>query len=1379
MGKFKEFKKKTILFLAWLQIFFQFFFPIAINYPASAIGALKQQEPESVFSVDRENSHQSEQVPLEIPFSNTLSSAANSAANGGTKNIANQAISTASGYTTNSIQNWLQQFGTAQVQLNIDNNGKLDGSSLDFLTPLYEDKKSILFTQLGVREQDNRITNNVGAGIRTFTRHWMYGGNAFFDNDLTGKNRRVGIGAEAWADFVKFSTNTYMTSSNWHQSRDFTEYNETAASGFDIRAEGYIPSYPHIGMRTMYEQYYGESVGLFGSDHLQKDPSAVTVGLNYTPIPLVTLNIDHKRGQGALKETKFKVDLRYSFGSTWSKQIDSTQVKNQRILSYSRYDLVNRNNNIVLQYKKKTQQSVFSLDLSVIVDNSPADGLTSNTAIVKAIDSSGNPIASTAINWHVTGKAKLKMPISSTDSNGIARIEFTNELAQTVILQAMSGEVTAEKNSQFNQPVVHDIKLDIIQDQSVADNQHNNIAKITITDINNKPIANAPVRWFVSLPAQIVTAQTLTDNNGQALAEFHSAQAATVMLTAESGNKLAQKKSIFVASTDTARINNLTITTDGSVANGSAMNIATTLVEDESGIPLSGIYVSFSSNSPTVVLTPAKQVTDSNGNALISFTNTRAENIMLTAVLDNGHQASATGTFVSHLDKAIINLKLLKDNEPANGIAQDSVEVWIKDDKGNALGDVPLSVTTDSATAILATQNVITGKDGKALVYFSDTVVETVILTIKLDNGLSAKIDSHFIADNNNATATLTAVTDNSVADGVARNQHKLQVLDGKGNAVSGMSVALSSSSTSAVLAESSVITAADGTAMVSVSNTVAETLLLTAALGNGQTVNGNSHFIADNNSATVTLTTVTDNSVADGVAQNQHKLQVLDGKGNAVSGMSVALSSSSTSAVLAESSVITAADGTAMVSVSNTVAETLLLTAALGNGQTVNGNSHFIADNNSTTVTLTTVTDNSVADGVAQNQHKLQVLDGKGNAVSGMSVALSSSSTSAVLAESSVITAADGTAMVSVSNTVAETLLLTAALGNGQTVNGNSHFIADNNSATVTLTTVTDNSVADGVKQNKIDVLVLDGKNNPVSGVNVTFTSSSTTAILVPVKGVTDITGKTSVSLSNTVDEKVTITATLDNGIAKGQIVTFIHNIYKVASYITLSDLAMPRGPVGDGAEYNTTQFLLQDSVGIPAPAGVKVAVSLAYKSAQTPNSGLTLITPATDVTDSNGQIKVSYAGISQGVVIITVTPENGVSFTAENTRLSIPSLNITVIKNGAKANSKDKNSLKYTITSPRGVPVKGLILKSVLVRYYTSAGSVPLEKKYGWVVSPSVTTDTSGSAIIEYLSSDILPTGAVHDWFIIPNWIEGSENQEFGSVYMGNIGVPITFVK
>ncbi|WP_227727257.1 Ig-like domain-containing protein [Yersinia proxima] len=1181
MGKFKEFKKKTILFLAWLQIFFQFFFPIAINYPASAIGALKQQEPESVFSVDRENSHQSEQVPLEIPFSNTLSSAANSAANGGTKNIANQAISTASGYTTNSIQNWLQQFGTAQVQLNIDNNGKLDGSSLDFLTPLYEDKKSILFTQLGVREQDNRITNNVGAGIRTFTRHWMYGGNAFFDNDLTGKNRRVGIGAEAWADFVKFSTNTYMTSSNWHQSRDFTEYNETAASGFDIRAEGYIPSYPHIGMRTMYEQYYGESVGLFGSDHLQKDPSAVTVGLNYTPIPLVTLNIDHKRGQGALKETKFKVDLRYSFGSTWSKQIDSTQVKNQRILSYSRYDLVNRNNNIVLQYKKKTQQSVFSLDLSVIVDNSPADGLTSNTAIVKAIDASGNPIASTAINWHVTGKAKLKMPISSTDSNGIARIEFTNELAQTVILQAMSGEVTAEKNSQFNQPVVHDIKLDIIQDQSVADNQHNNIAKITITDINNKPIANAPVRWFVSLPAQIVTAQTLTDNNGQALAEFHSAQAATVMLTAESGNKLAQKKSIFVASTDTARINNLTITTDGSVANGSAMNIATTLVEDESGIPLSGIYVSFSSNSPTVVLTPAKQVTDSNGNALISFTNTRAENIMLTAVLDNGHQASATGTFVSHLDKAIINLKLLKDNEPANGIAQDSVEVWIKDDKGNALGDVPLSVTTDSATAILATQNVITGKDGKALVYFSDTVVETVILTIKLDNGLSAKIDSHFIADNNNATATLTAVTDNSVADGVA------------------------------------------------------------------------------------------------------------------------------------------------------------------------------------------------------QNQHKLQVLDGKGNAVSGMSVALSSSSTSAVLAESSVITAADGTAMVSVSNTVAETLLLTAALGNGQTVNGDSHFIADNNSATVTLTTVTDNSVADGVKQNKIDVLVLDGKNNPVSGVNVTFTSSSTTAILVPVKGVTDITGKTSVSLSNTVDEKVTITATLDNGIAKGQIVTFIHNIYKVASYITLSDLAMPRGPVGDGAEYNTTQFLLQDSVGIPAPAGVKVAVSLAYKSAQTPNAGLTLITPATDVTDSNGQIKVSYAGISQGVVIITVTPENGVSFTAENTRLSIPSLNITVIKNGAKANSKDKNSLKYTITSPRGVPVKGLILKSVLVRYYTSAGSVPLEKKYGWVVSPSVTTDTSGSAIIEYLSSDILPTGAVHDWFIIPNWIEGSENQEFGSVYMGNIGVPITFVK
>ncbi|OAT14621.1 invasin [Buttiauxella noackiae ATCC 51607] len=43
-----------------------------------------------------------------------------------------------------------------------------------------------------------------------FRGQWMYGTNVFFDNDITGHNRRVGIGAEAWTNYLRFSANSYF-----------------------------------------------------------------------------------------------------------------------------------------------------------------------------------------------------------------------------------------------------------------------------------------------------------------------------------------------------------------------------------------------------------------------------------------------------------------------------------------------------------------------------------------------------------------------------------------------------------------------------------------------------------------------------------------------------------------------------------------------------------------------------------------------------------------------------------------------------------------------------------------------------------------------------------------------------------------------------------------------------------------------------------------------------------------------------------------------------------------------------------------------------------------------------------------------------------------
>src|SRR5476651_2578814 len=268
--------KKIILNMAKLQIILQLV--IAISPALTVPSSLAQNDTLSPFSVDR-GSRPSTAANNVAPYSSQLATAASTVANA---NPAMAGASLVTGQAANSVEQWLNQFGTARVQLNVDDQGHWDNSALDFLAPVYNSKKAMLFTQLGVRAPDGRVTGNLGGGIRTFyLDDWMLGGNLFIDNDFTGKNRRIGMGAEAWTNNLKLSANSYFAITQWHDSRDFDKYEENPANGYDIRAEGYLPYYPQLGGKLMYEKYYGDDVALFDKDTLQSDPSAVTVGVNY------------------------------------------------------------------------------------------------------------------------------------------------------------------------------------------------------------------------------------------------------------------------------------------------------------------------------------------------------------------------------------------------------------------------------------------------------------------------------------------------------------------------------------------------------------------------------------------------------------------------------------------------------------------------------------------------------------------------------------------------------------------------------------------------------------------------------------------------------------------------------------------------------------------------------------------------------------------------------------------------------------------------------------------------------------------------------------------------------------------------------------------
>ncbi|EUD07451.1 inverse autotransporter beta domain-containing protein [Providencia alcalifaciens] len=266
-----------------------------------------------------------------------------------TKAFARELVTTtASSY----LQDWFNHFGSSQIKLEADKKFSLKNSQIDLLLPLYETENNLLFTQTSLHRKEGRIETNLGLGTRWYGENQMIGGNSFFDYDISRKHSRLGLGVEYRRDFLKLSANSYHRLSGWRNSRDLADYSTRPANGWDLRAEGWLPIYPHIGGKLTYEQFYGEEAALFGTKNRQNNPYSITAGINYTPIPLITLNGEHRQGKASKQDSRIGLKLSYQFGKSFKQHLDPDAVGEFRSLMGNRYDFVSRNNHILLDYKK-------------------------------------------------------------------------------------------------------------------------------------------------------------------------------------------------------------------------------------------------------------------------------------------------------------------------------------------------------------------------------------------------------------------------------------------------------------------------------------------------------------------------------------------------------------------------------------------------------------------------------------------------------------------------------------------------------------------------------------------------------------------------------------------------------------------------------------------------------------------------------------------------------------------------------------------------------------------------------------------------------------------------------------------------------------------
>ncbi|AJQ99749.1 Flagellar hook-length control protein FliK [Enterobacteriaceae bacterium bta3-1] len=645
--------------------------------------------------------------------------------------VAESAQSTAGSFATNEMQSWLSQFGTASIELNVDNSGDWGNSAFDFLTPLYDSQQSMLFTQVGLRAPDGRTTGNMGMGVRTFYhKNWMFGGNVFFDDDFTGKNRRIGVGAEAWTDDLKLSANTYIGTTEWHQSRDFDDYNEKPADGFDLRVEGYLPAYPQLGAKLMYEQYYGDDVALFDKDNLQSNPSAMTTGINYTPIPLISMGIDYKRGQSAMSDTQFNLNLRYDIGRAWRDQISPTQVGVQRSLAGSRYDLVERNNAIVLAYQKKDlAKTLNDLRLNVSKNNSPADGLSTDELSAQAVMSDGSPASGVNVHWSVSADAQLAASNSVTDSQGIANVGVTSKKAQQVLVQASVDTLSRSTSVMFSQSV-NSVNLSLVKNNSKPDGTDENTGELVVKDFDGQVIDGAEVKWTVDHGASIVHQQSTTDSHGKAVVGFTNVHAGEVRLNAtvdaKSSSVVSQFSAASVGQVMTSMLQ------DNQLANNSAEDTAHVVVKDSAGNLMPNVAVAWSlSDSTTAAITEQSTTTDAQGEAHVAVKNSAAGSVTITATA-GGKRGEIQAIFAAVVKNVVVTAT--RTNREANNIDDDRAKVLVTDRDGNPVANQPVKWIIYSPTASIlgSSTTQITDSKGEATVGVTDKVAESVKVTAEV-----------------------------------------------------------------------------------------------------------------------------------------------------------------------------------------------------------------------------------------------------------------------------------------------------------------------------------------------------------------------------------------------------------------------------------------------------------------------------------------------------------------------------------------------------------------------------------------------------------------------------------------------------------------------
>lgn len=1326
---------------------------------------------------------------------------------------ANMARGWASSQASGAMTDWLSRFGTARITLGVDEDFSLKNSQFDFLHPWYETPDNLFFSQHTLHRTDERTQINNGLGWRHFTPTWMSGINFFFDHDLSRYHSRAGIGAEYWRDYLKLSSNGYLPLTNWRSAPELdNDYEARPANGWDVRAEGWLPAWPHLGGKLVYEQYYGDEVALFDKDDRQSNPHTITAGLNYTPFPLMTFSAEQRQGKQGENDTRFAVDFTWQPGSAMQKQLDPNEVAARRSLAGSRYDLVDRNNNIVLEYRKKelvrltltdpvtgksgevkslvsSLQTKYALkgynveataleaaggkvvttgkdilvtlpayrftstpetdntwpievtaedvkgnlsnrEQSMVVVQAPtlsqkdssvslstqtlsADSHSTATLTFIAHDAAGNPVIGLVLSTRHEGVQDITLSEWKDNGDGsYTQILTTGAMSGTLTLMPQLNGVDAAKApavvniiSISSSRTHSSIKID--KDRYLSGNPIE--VTVELRDENDKPVKEQKQQLNNAVSIDNVKPGVTTDWKETADGVYKATYTAytkgsglTAKLLMQNWNEdLHTAGFIIDANPQSAKIATLSASNNGVLANENAANTVSVNVADEGSNPINDHTVTFAvlSGSATSFNNQNTAKTDVNGLATFDLKSSKQEDNTVEVTLENGVKQTLIVSFVGDSSTAQVELQKSKNEVVADGNDSATMTATVRDAKGNLLNDVKVTFNVNSAEAKLS-QTEVNSHDGIATATLTSLKNGDYRVTASVSSGSQANQQVIFIGDQSTAALTLSVPSGDITVTNTAPLHMTATLQDKNGNPLKDKEITFSVpndvASRFSISNSGKGMTDSNGTAIASLTGTLAGTHMITARLANSNVSDTQPMtFVADKDRAVVVLQTSKAEIIGNGVDETTLTATVKDPSNHPVAGITVNFTMPQGVAAnftLENNGIaITQANGEAHVTLKGKKAGTHTVTATLGNNNTSDSQPvTFVADKTSAQVVLQMSKDEITGNGVDNATLTATVKDQFDNEVNNLPVTFSSASSGLTLTPGVSNTNESGIAQATLAGVAFGEQTVTASLANnGASDNKTVHFIGDTAAAKIIELTPVPDSIIAGTPQNSsgsvITATVVDNNGFPVKGVTVNFTSRTNSAEMTNGgQAVTNEQGKATVTYTNTRSSiesgarPDTVEASLENG--SSTLSTSINvNADASTAHLTLLQALFDTVSAGD-----TTNLYIEvkDNYGNGVPQQeVTLRVS--------PSEGVTPSNNAIYTTNHDGNFYASFTATEAGVYQVTATLENGDSM--QQTVTYVPNvanaeITLAASKDPLIADNNDLTTLTATVADTEG---------------------------------------------------------------------------------------------